>query len=255
MEGWLIDMGDPAGSMALGIGLWVSLTVVWWGATADNRWSVVAWWGWTVAAALAGGVAITALRGELGLSSRGGALGVLVLWGGAWTMSVWRGGDRLNACWRTFDALTPGLLLGLASARVGCLLDGCDVGRPTDMPWAVAHADGTRAFDAHVVHYEVSPLAQTTASVHPLGLYLALWGGICAGLGLWYRWRSRRAGLATVVALVTFGVGGFAIEWLREPSMAMVVGDVLAYPWLYLGGSALVMVGWKASRKRSACVK
>ncbi|MBK5287210.1 MAG: prolipoprotein diacylglyceryl transferase [Acidimicrobiia bacterium] len=35
------------------------------------------------------------------------------------------------------DALMPGLFVGMAIARVGCLCAGCCAGRPTESPWAL----------------------------------------------------------------------------------------------------------------------
>lgn len=37
----------------------------------------------------------------------------------------------------TFDLIAPSLLVGLALGRLGCLLNGCCYGGPTDLPWAV----------------------------------------------------------------------------------------------------------------------
>ncbi|MCC7518448.1 MAG: prolipoprotein diacylglyceryl transferase [Verrucomicrobiae bacterium] len=36
------------------------------------------------------------------------------------------------------DALAPGLALGQALGRLGCFMNGCCYGRPTDAPWAIA---------------------------------------------------------------------------------------------------------------------
>jgi len=43
--------------------------------------------------------------------------------------------------WRLADVLAPGLGLAYAVARVGCLLNGCCYGRPTDLPWAIVFVD------------------------------------------------------------------------------------------------------------------
>ena len=38
---------------------------------------------------------------------------------------------------RYFDIMAIGLMLGLSFGRIGCFLNGCCFGRPTDLPWAV----------------------------------------------------------------------------------------------------------------------
>lgn len=38
---------------------------------------------------------------------------------------------------RALDVLAVGLMLGLGFGRIGCLLNGCCFGRPTDLPWGV----------------------------------------------------------------------------------------------------------------------
>lgn len=39
--------------------------------------------------------------------------------------------------WKTFDALTPALVIGHAFGRLGCLAAGCCHGKPTDFFWGV----------------------------------------------------------------------------------------------------------------------
>ena len=38
---------------------------------------------------------------------------------------------------RYFDIMAVGLMLGLSFGRIGCFLNGCCFGRPTDLPWGV----------------------------------------------------------------------------------------------------------------------
>jgi phosphatidylglycerol:prolipoprotein diacylglycerol transferase len=39
--------------------------------------------------------------------------------------------------WKTADVLAPSIALGSFFGRMGCLLNGCCYGRPTDLPWAI----------------------------------------------------------------------------------------------------------------------
>ena len=50
--------------------------------------------------------------------------------------------------WKTADVLAPSIALGSVFGRIGCLLNGCCYGRPTDLPWAITFTNpaGARTF-------------------------------------------------------------------------------------------------------------
>lgn len=48
------------------------------------------------------------------------------------------------------DVLAIGLLLALAFGRIGCFLNGCCYGKPTDLPWAVRFPYGSFAYESQV---------------------------------------------------------------------------------------------------------
>ena len=39
--------------------------------------------------------------------------------------------------WTTCDAFAPGIVLGQAVGRIGCLMAGCCYGKPTELPWGI----------------------------------------------------------------------------------------------------------------------
>lgn len=45
------------------------------------------------------------------------------------------------------DILTPSLMLGLAFGRMGCFLNGCCWGAPTDVPWAITFPYGSPPYN------------------------------------------------------------------------------------------------------------
>ena len=65
--------------------------------------------------------------------------------------------------WTVADALTPSLALGTMFGRVGCFLNGCCYGRPTNLPWGVTFPPDSFA-----------GLEFGNARVHPSQLYFAL---------------------------------------------------------------------------------
>ena len=115
---------------------------------------------------------------------RGSYLGVLTLWQGGLTLYGGIAGGIVAGLlaapylrlprWTTADALAPSIALGTAFGRVGCFLNGCCYGRPTDRPWGVvfpADSFAGLAYGAQPVHP-----AQLYFSAAGLGVFLLAWG-------------------------------------------------------------------------------
>lgn len=120
-------------------------------------------------------------------------------------------------------AATPGLAVGHAIGRVGCLLVGDDYGSPSDLPWAMAFPRG---------------LPPTTVPVHPTQMYEAV--PLLALAWLLLRWRRR--GVPDAIVLGWYGVLAgalrFVIEFLRVNPR--VVGPLTV---AHLAALALVSAG------------
>lgn len=81
-----------------------------------------------------------------GLSFHGGLAGALLA---TWPYVRYRGRSFLV----TLDQFTPGIALGYSFARIGCFLNGCCHGTPTDLPWAVTFpADGACVLPGEPLH-------------------------------------------------------------------------------------------------------
>jgi phosphatidylglycerol:prolipoprotein diacylglycerol transferase len=150
-----------------------------------------------------------------------------------WTeiFAVWRGGlvfyggligaslatiifalKRKLPLWKLGDALAPSISLGYFFGRLGCLMNGCCYGRPTDLPWAIHFPVG----------HETYP-----NGVHPTELYESFLGlGLYAALAWLYR-RKTFDGQIFAIYLMCYAVLRAFVESFR--------GD---YPIHYLGGWA-----------------
>ena len=64
--------------------------------------------------------------------------------------------------WLTCDAFAPGIALGQAVGRIGCLMAGCCYGQPTDLPWGITFTNPLAAANVG------TPL---DVSLHPTQLY------------------------------------------------------------------------------------
>ncbi|HXJ56354.1 MAG TPA: prolipoprotein diacylglyceryl transferase [Verrucomicrobiae bacterium] len=111
--------------------------------------------------------------------------------------------------WKFADAIAPSIPLGYVLGRIGCLMNGCCFGRPTDLPWAIRFpAD-------HETH---------GVPVHPTQLYDAL---LSLALYLTLAWLYRRKrfdGQIFAAYLVAYALLRSLVEAFR--------GD---YPVRYLG--------------------
>lgn len=104
---------------------------------------------------------------------------------------------------RILDVCTPALALAHACGRVGCFLNGCCYGKPTELFWGVRYPAGSEA-----------ALRYPGAALHPVQLYEA--GGQLL-LTFLYFYLVRRAprGVAMSCYLIFYGTFRFLNELLR----------------------------------------
>lgn len=138
--------------------------------------------------------------------------------------------------WKLADVLSPSIALGYVFGRLGCLMNGCCYGRPTDVPWVIQFPA-----DHETKGVPVHP-TQIYDSLLSLGLYLAL---------AWLHRRKKFDGQIFATYLVSYAFLRSFVEMFR--------GD---YPKYYLGGwvtpAQLVSIGilaaglvllWKLPRR------
>lgn len=100
--------------------------------------------------------------------------------------------------WKLLDFVVPYVALAHAFGRLGCFLNGCCYGKVCDLPWAVRFPE--------LAH-----------PVHPTQLYEALFD---LALFFFLRARTQRAkftGEVSLLYLLLYAMGRYAIEFLREP--------------------------------------
>lgn len=140
--------------------------------------------------------------------------------------------------WKIADIVSPSIALGYAFGRMGCLMNGCCYGRPTDLPWGIQFPIGHETYP----HY-----------VHPTQIYDSLLNlGFYAALSWLYRCK-KFDGQVFATYLIGYALLRSFVEIFR--------GD---YPQYYLGGfvtpAQLVSIGiitagiilfWKLPRPRT----
>lgn len=132
--------------------------------------------------------------------------GVLVAIAGTLAYTRWKDLSVLD----TFDYFSPTLGLGLAITRIGCFLNGCCFGTPTDLPWGMVFPEGS-----------IPSYVYQEAALHPAQLYSSLYG-----LGLFvllHYLMKRRAFVGQLVAILFMieALFRFAIENVRFYETAM----------------------------------
>ncbi len=129
--------------------------------------------------------------------------------------------------WKVCDVTAPYLPLAHAFGRMGCFLNGCCYGLPSDMPWAIPFrripwdtslpVTGSLVFRDHLQRFaDLTPDSHWSHPVHPTQLYEAL--GLVA-MCLLIRWIGKRwhpyDGVMVPVYFVMYGTLRFIVEFFR----------------------------------------
>jgi phosphatidylglycerol:prolipoprotein diacylglycerol transferase len=116
--------------------------------------------------------------------------------------------------WQTADVLAPGVAIGQAVGRLGCLAAGCCHGRPTTMPWAITFRD------VHASRTVGTPL---DIPLHPTQIYESLATGALFLLLLWLAPRKRFHGQVALTYVAVYAVARFVIEFYRGDAVRGVL--------------------------------
>ncbi|HUV31120.1 MAG TPA: prolipoprotein diacylglyceryl transferase [Acidobacteriota bacterium] len=110
-----------------------------------------------------------------------------------------------------FDYFSPTLGIGLALTRIGCFLNGCCFGTPTELPWGVTFPAGSIPFAVFGQQH-----------LHPAQIYSSLYG-LLLFVTLHYLMKRRRfTGQLIAVLFMAEATFRFAIEYVRYYEEAMV---------------------------------
>jgi phosphatidylglycerol:prolipoprotein diacylglycerol transferase len=120
--------------------------------------------------------------------------------------------------WGTLDVVVPALALAHAAGRVGCFLNGCCYGKPTQAPWGVL-------FPGDTVPRHPVQLYETAALIL---IYFVLKAIDDARF---------RTGTVTAVYGLLYGVWRFIAEFLRDDNPVFALGLTI-FQW----GSLLLIV-------------
>ncbi len=158
---------------------------------------------------------------------------------------------------RTADTVAPGVAVGYAIGRVGCLLVGDDYGIPTTLPWGMTFPEGPipttaaaleRNFDVEI---PAGVEANALIPVHPTQVYETL---IAGAIWLWARRRTGKTAWDGLLALSVFAllsVERFFVEFLRAKDDRLL-GPLTLAQGISIAIVVLVLALWLRGRSRHA---
>jgi len=139
---------------------------------------------------------------------------LLALGSAAWYVAK----KRLPA-WTLADLAAPGIALGQAIGRLGCLSAGCCYGKPTHMPWGITFRNQYAYENVGV------PL---NIPLHPTQIYEAI-GAFCLFLYLMWRLSKKHAtGQIILEYLVLYAALRFVVEFYRDDDRGFVLYGLLS---------------------------
>ena len=137
--------------------------------------------------------------------------------------------------WTTTDVFAPGIALGHAVGRLGCLMAGCCFGRPTTVPWAITFHNAAASLNAD------TPLG---VPLHPTQLYEAGAELLILGGLLWLDRKGHAfSGRTFWTYILLYAMSRFVIEFYRgDPRGTVGVFSTSQFVSLFLGPLAIIML-------------
>ena len=139
------------------------------------------------------------------------------------------------------DVFAPGVALGHAFGRIGCLAAGCCYGRETHVPWAITFHNSWAA------EFSGTPLGRP---LHPTQLYEFAAEAINFAFLYWLCKRKQFEGQVIALFMIVYGIERFIFEFYRgDPGRGEVFGGLISMTQLIALG--LVVGGFLIYLRRT----
>lgn len=172
---------------------------------------------------------------------RGNLGGALAIWQGGLTLYGGIGAGTIAGLlsarafkmpmWSVADALAPSIALGTMFGRIGCYLNGCCYGKPTDLPWGVTYPPDS-----------FPGLEFGGVPLHPSQLYFAAAGLVLFAV-LWVlRKRVEVPGQLFWTFVALFGMTRVALDFTRAYEAPAIVARTGALEWSESQVASIVLV-------------
>ena len=151
---------------------------------------------------------------------------------------------KLNVL-KVCDVMMPSVGLGIFLTRIGCFMNGCCFGKPTDLPWAVTF---TNPYSACAPELMGIPL-------HPTQLYSSLYGLIILGLLLWADKHKKFDGFLFFLFFILYGVARLSVDFVRTYETSAMVGNLgitvnqaISIAMIVIGVVALIVKNYQCQK-------
>ncbi len=122
------------------------------------------------------------------------------------------------------DCAVPSLCTGLMITRVGCLLFGCDFGRPWSGPWAITFPSTSPAYHQQLEKGLITAAAVRSLPVHPTQVYESLNGLLLFCLVMIVRRYRKFSGEMFVAFTMGYAILRYIVEDLRADEQRGGIG-------------------------------
>jgi phosphatidylglycerol:prolipoprotein diacylglycerol transferase len=150
------------------------------------------------------------------------------------------------------DCAVPSLCTGLMITRIGCLMFGCDFGKPFNGRWSIVFPAGSPAFNQQRIEGLLPPGATHSLPVHPTQLYESLNGLILLGLLFLVRRYRRFSGEMFVAFTMGYAVLRYFVETLRADEQRGNIGPLSTSQFIGVAtfAAGALLLAWLYARYR-----
>jgi phosphatidylglycerol---prolipoprotein diacylglyceryl transferase len=157
--------------------------------------------------------------------------------------------------WRTLDLAAPGLALGIIIGRIGDLMIGDHLGKPTSfaLGWRCAGESGGPAPIAARVYRErleagnPPSLGCFDLTLHQTALYDLLSTALLLVLLLWLGRKARNLGFLTIVFVIWYGIMRVITDFLRVDRRYLGLTGSQIWALLAMGACAYLLVRYRGA--------
>ena len=148
--------------------------------------------------------------------------------------------------WSLADSAIPAVAAGVVLMRVGCFLNGCCGGTPTDLPWGVVFPSNGPGLDVQLLQGTgLFHVSEGSVPVHPTQLYELAAALACVALALRLQRRGAAPGLPALAFAAVFLVFRAGNQVLRGPVATASLLELLPWAYLVAGLGAAALLGWR----------
>lgn len=124
----------------------------------------------------------------------------------------WKGLSALKMA----DIVIPSIFVGEMFGRIGCFLNGCCYGAPTDLPWAVCFPPGSVPYAAEMELGLIARNAACSLPLHPAQIYSSL-NAMTLAIITWHWFPHRsRDGSVLLLGWILYPITRFCLEMIRN---------------------------------------